>query len=158
MGAAGFNAYTTPGIWKYIIVLIYLWKNTGYGMIIYLAALSGISKDYYEAAQIDGASAYQQIRYITLPQLTPTFITLLLLAIGNILRGQFELFYQLVGTNGLLYEQTDIFDTFVFRLLQNSFDVGLGTAAGLYQSFFGLFVVLSCNYFVKRSNPDYALF
>ncbi len=60
-------------------------------MIIYLAALSGISKDYYEAAQIDGASAYQQIRYITLPQLTPTFITLLLLlAIGNILRGQFE--------------------------------------------------------------------
>ncbi len=158
MGEAGFNAYTTPGIWKYIIVLVYLWKNTGYGMIIYLAALSGISKDYYEAAQIDGASAYQQIRYITLPQLTPTFITLLLLAIGNILRGQFELFYQLVGTNGLLYEQTDIFDTFVFRLLQNSFDVGLGTAAGLYQSFFGLLVVLSCNYFVKQSNPDYALF
>ena len=158
LGIGGFNAYTTPEIWKYIIVLVYLWKNTGYGMIIYLAALSGISKDYYEAAQIDGASACQQIKFITRPQLTPTFITLLLLAIGNILRGQFELFYQLVGTNGLLYEQTDIFDTFVFRLLQNSFDVGLGTAAGLYQSFFGLIVVLTCNYFVKRSNPEYALF
>nr|WP_275061494.1 ABC transporter permease subunit [Diplocloster modestus] len=158
LGASGFNAYTTPSIWKYVIVLVYLWKHTGYGMIIYLAALSGISRDYYEAAQIDGATAVQQIRYITLPQLVPTFITLLLLAIGNILRGQFELFYQLVGTNGLLYEQTDIFDTFVFRLLQNSFDVGLGTAAGLYQSFFGLVVVLACNYFVKRSEPGYALF
>lgn len=158
LGMTDFNAYMTPGIWKYIIVLVYLWKRIGYGMIIYLAALSGISKDYYEAAQIDGASAFQQIRFITLPQLVPTFITLLLLAIGNILRGQFELFYQLIGTNGLLYEQTDIFDTFVFRLLQNSFDVGLGTAAGLYQSFFGLIVVLTCNYFVKRANSDYALF
>ena len=158
MGISGFNAYTTPGIWKYIIVLAYLWKNTGYGMVIYLAALSGISKDYYEAAEIDGASAWQQIRYITLPQLVPTFITLLLLAIGSILRGQFELFYQLIGTNGLLYEQTDIFDTFVFRLLQNSFDVGLGTAAGLFQSFFGLIVVLTCNWLVKRKHPEYALF
>lgn len=158
LGIDSFNAYMTPGIWKYIIVLIYLWKHIGYGMVIYLAAISGISDDYYEAARIDGATPWQQIRYITIPLLKPTFIVLLLLALGGILRGQFELFYQLIGTNGLLYEATDIFDTYVFRLLNNTFDVGLGTAAGLFQSFFGLIVVVTCNRMVKRSHPEYALF
>ena len=158
LGIANFNAYRTPSVWKLIIVVAYLWKSVGYGMVIYLAALSGIDETYYEAARMDGASAWQQIRYITLPLLLPTFILLLLLAIGGILRGQFELFYQLIGNNGLLFEQTDIIDTYVFRLLEDSFDIGLGTAAGLIQSVFGFIVVTLCNTFVRRVHPEYALF
>lgn len=158
MGVADFAPYSTPGIWKYIILLIYLWKNIGYGVVIYLAAITGISEEYYEAAEIDGASILQQIRYVTIPLLVPTFIILLLLAIGGILRGQFELFYQLVGNQGQLFTETDILDTYVFRTLRVKFDVGIGTAVGLYQSLFGLILVVTVNWLVKRSHEEYSLF
>jgi len=158
MGVETFNAYSTPGIWKYILVLVYLWKWVGYGTVIYLAALTSISDEYYEAADIDGATILQQIRYITLPLLMPTFIILLLLAIGHILRGQFEMFYQLIGNNGLLYDATDILDTYVFRTLRVTFDLGIGTAAGLYQSLFGFVMIMVVNYIIRKKNDDYALF
>lgn len=158
MGMVNAAPYSTPEMWPGIIVLVYLWKNLGYGVVIYLAAITGISDDYYEAAQIDGATVLQQIRYITIPLLVPTFIILLLLAIGGILRGQFELFYQLTGTQGQLFATTDILDTYVFRMLRVKFDVGLGTAAGLYQSLFGFVLILTVNWLVKRSHEEYALF
>jgi putative aldouronate transport system permease protein len=153
-----FAPYTNPGIWKYIIVIVYLWKNLGYGTVIYLAAITGISEEYYEAAQVDGATVLQQIFHITIPQLVPTFIILLLLSIGNILRGQFELFYQLVGIQGQLYQATDVLDTYVFRILRMNFNVGIGTAAGLYQSVFGFVIVMTVNAVVKRNHEEYALF
>ncbi|MFA6506718.1 MAG: ABC transporter permease subunit [Treponemataceae bacterium] len=158
VGIENFNAYSTPGIWKYIIVSVYLWKTLGYGTVIYLAAITGISDEYYEAAQVDGATIFQQVRYITIPLLVPTFIILLLLAIGGILRGQFELFYQLVGSNGQLFEATDILDTYVFRMLRVTFDLGIGAAAGLYQSLFGLVLILTVNYVIRKYQEDYALF
>jgi len=158
LGMDGFAPYAMPGIWKYIIVIVYLWKNIGYGTVIYLAAITNISDEYYEAAQIDGATVMQQIRYITIPLLVPTFIILLLLAIGGILRGQFELFYQLVGNQGQLFTATDILDTYVFRTLRVKFDVGLGTAAGLYQSLFGFILIMVVNWLVKRKHEEYALF
>jgi putative aldouronate transport system permease protein len=158
MGHSAFAPYSDPGIWKYIIVLTYLWKSLGYGTVIYLAAITGISDEYYEAAEVDGATVMQQIRYITLPMLVPTFIILLLLAIGGILRGQFELFYQLVGNQGQLFKATDILDTYVFRILRVNFDVGIGTAAGLYQSLFGFILIMTVNYLVKRKHEEYALF
>ena len=158
LGAENFAPYGTPEIWKYIIVLVYLWKSIGYGTVIYLAAITGISDDYYEAAQIDGASVWQQIRFITIPLLVPTMIILLLLAIGGILRGQFELFYQLVGTQGQLYSTTDILDTYVFRTLRVQFNVGIGTAAGLYQSLFGFILIMTVNGLIKRNHQEYALF
>ena len=158
MGFSDFSPYATPEIWPVIIVLVYLWKNVGYGMVVYLAAITSIDDGYYEAAEIDGATIMQQIRYITIPLLVPTFIILLLLALGGIVRGQFELFYQLTGNQGLLYEITDIMDTYVFRMLQGTFDIGRGTAIGLFQSLFGLVTVCTVNFCVNRYNPDYALF
>ncbi|QGR00393.1 sugar ABC transporter permease [Paenibacillus psychroresistens] len=153
-----FNAYGTTWIWKYLLVALYLWKNIGYTTIIYLAAITGINEEYYEAARIDGANIFQQIRRITIPLLFPTFIVLLLLSLGGIMRGQFDLFYQVIGSNGTLFNSTDIIDTYVFRSLKVTFDIGLGTAAGLYQSFFGCILVLTVNYLIRRKHEEYALF
>ena len=151
--------YNTPAYWPFLITLFYLWKNLGYGMVVYLATITGISDEYYEAAKIDGANIFQQIRYITLPHVKPTFIILLLYALGSIMKGQFELFYQLVGTNGLLYNITDIFDTYVYRISTTQpLNIGIGTAAGLYQAIFGFVTIMVTNYFVKKRNEDFALF
>ena len=158
LGVKDFSTYGTPGIWPVIIVLVYLWKSVGYGMVVYLASVTSIDESLYEAAKIDGATIHQQMKYITIPMLVPTLITLLLFALGSIARGQFELFYQLCGSQGQLYEITDIFDTYVFRMLQGTFDVGRGTAIGLFQSLFGLVVVCVVNRLVNRYNSDYALF
>ncbi len=150
--------YNSPQMWPMLITLFYLWKWVGYGTVIYLATILGISNDYYEASEIDGANIFQQIRYITLPLIKPTFIILILFALGSIMRGQFELFYQLVGTNGNLYNTTDIIDTYVYRSLMSDFNIGMGSAAGLYQSVFGFVLIVTVNFFVKRKNPEYALF
>ncbi len=159
IGRAKIDFYNTPSYWPWIITLFYLWKNIGYGMVVYLATITGISSDYYEAAQIDGANIYQQIRYITVPLLKPTFIILLLYALGGIMKGQFELFYQLIGNNGTLFATTDIFDTYVYRITTTQpLSMGLGTAAGLFQSLFGFIVIILTNFFIKRKNPEYALF
>ncbi len=159
IGLNRIDFYNTPGYWPFIIVFFELWKGVGYGSVVYLAAILGIDKTYYEAAEVDGANIFQQIRYITLPLLKPTFIILVLFSLGNIMRGQFDLFYQIVGNNGILYNTTDIFDTYVYRLtMTNPLNNGLGTAAGLFQSIFGFIIILITNYIVKRRNEDYALF
>lgn len=158
VGLQPVDMYANIGVWKYILVLFYVWKNIGYGSVIYLSAIMGIDSEIYEAARIDGASVFKQIRYVTLPMLKPTFMILFLLQLGNILRGQFELFYQIVGANGTLYNTTDIIDTYVFRALVNTFDIGMGSAVGLYQSLFGFLLIITVNYITKKINPDYALF
>ena len=150
--------YSSPAYWPGFVVIFYLWKGLGYGMVIYLATITGISKEYYEAAEVDGASLMQQIRYITLPRLKPTFIILILYSLGSIMKGQFELFYQIIGNNGMLFRTTDIIDTYVYRSLMTTFDFGMGTAAGLYQSLFGFLLIITVNFLVKRRNPEYALF
>lgn len=155
---APINFYGEAKYWPFLITLFYIWKSLGYGMVVYLATILGISKEFYEAAQVDGANIFQQIRYITLPQIKPTFIILLLFSLGNIMKGQFELFYQMIGNNGLLFKTTDIIDTYVYRTTLTSFDFGMGTAAGLYQSVFGFLLIIIVNFFVKRKNSEYALF
>ncbi|HBM79539.1 MAG TPA: sugar ABC transporter permease [Clostridiaceae bacterium] len=158
LGFKPYSFYTNPGPWKYILVIFKVWKGLGYGTVIYLAAIMGISEEYYEAAKIDGANIFKQIWYITLPLLKPTVVILVLLSLGGILKGQFDLFYQIIGNNGLLYETTDIIDTYVYRALTVNFDIGMGTAAGLYQSFFGFILVMTVNYIIKKIEPDYSLF
>ena len=101
---------------------------------MYLAAITGLDQEMFEAASIDGANAWQKIKYITIPSLMPTMMILVLLGIGNIFRGDFGLFYQTVKTSALLQPVTDVIDTYVFRLLINNSDVGVSAAAGLYQS------------------------
>ena len=153
-----YDFYNNPKIWPFLIVIFYLWKWIGYGTVIYLATILGISKEYYEAAEIDGASIFQQIRHITIPLVKPTFIIMFLFALGSIMKGQFELFYQMVGTNGVLFNVTDILDTYVYRSLMSDFDIGMGTAAGLYQSVFGFVLIMVVNTIIKKKNPEYALF
>lgn len=158
-GGDRIDFYNTPSYWPVLITLFYLWKNIGYGMVVYLATIMGIDSEYYEAARVDGANIFQQIWYITLPLVKPTFIILLLYALGSIMKGQFELFYQMIGNNGVLYNITDIFDTYVYRItMTQPLSIGLGTAAGLYQSLFGFVIVVLVNFLVKRKNPEYALF
>ncbi|MDF2803050.1 MAG: sugar transporter permease [Anaerocolumna sp.] len=159
IGLERIDFYNTPAYWPFIIVFFELWKGVGYGSVVYLAAILGIDRTYYEAAEVDGANVFQQIRYITLPLIKTTFIILVLFSLGNIMRGHFDLFYQTVGNNGLLYNYTDIFDTYVYRLtMSNPLNNGLGTAAGLFQSIFGFVTIVITNFIVKRKNEDYALF
>ncbi|MBO4377097.1 MAG: sugar ABC transporter permease [Lachnospiraceae bacterium] len=158
-GGARIDFYNTPSYWPFLITFFYLWKNIGYGMVVYLATIMGIDNEIYEAAKVDGANDFQQIRYITLPHIKPTFIILLLYALGSIMKGQFELFYQLIGNNGVLFNATDIFDTYVYRItMTQPLSIGLGTAAGIYQSIFGFLIIVLVNFLVKRKNPEYALF
>ena len=158
LGFARHEFYSDQGIWKYIIVFFKIWSGTGYGMIIYLASIAGIDQDIYEAAALDGASPMQKIRFITLPMLKPTMILVILFGLGGILKGSFDLFYNLIGTNSVLYPQTDIIDTFVFRSLVGQFNFSQGAAVGFYQSIFGLILVLTVNAIVKKIEPESALF
>lgn len=159
--AFGFNPikfYQEATYWPFIIVAFNLWKGLGFNSVIYFATLSGFDESMYEAAYIDGASKMKRIRYITLPLLKPTLIILILFAMGGILKGQFDLFYNLVRDNSLLMGTTDIIDTFVYRAIAVSPNLGLGSAAGFYQSLFGLVLVVTVNWIVRRIDADNALF
>ena len=158
LGAERFDLYNTPGAWPYIIIFLKLWKGTGYGSVVYLAAITGLDQEMFEAASIDGASAWQKIRYLTIPSLMPTMMVLVLLGIGNIFRGDFGLFYQTVSSSALLQPVTDVIDTYVFRLLITNNDIGVSAAAGLFQSVLCFITINICNGIVKKLNPDYALY
>lgn len=158
IGLPEFNFYLKPNAWPVIIVLVQVWKGLGYGSVVYLSVISSIDQEVYESARMDGATKWQQIRYITLPMLKPTFMLLFMFNLGSILKGQFQLFYQLIGDNGILFNATDIIDTYVYRSLTVNFDIGMGSAAGVFQSVFGCILVLTVNTIVRRHNKDYALF
>lgn len=158
LGMESFDLYNTPAAWPPVLIFLKIWKQTGYGSVVYLAAITGLDQEMFEAASIDGASAWQKIRYLTIPSLFPTMMTLVLLAIGNIFRGDFGLFYQTVKTSALLQPVTDVIDTYVFRLLINNSDVGVSAAAGLYQSVLCFITITVCNKLVKKADPDYALY
>ena len=157
-GVTDFSIYKQVKQWPIVLVLVRLWKQTGYGTVVYLAAIAGIGKDLYEAASIDGASVWQKIRYITLPSLKPTIMIMVLLALGNVFRGDFGMFYQLVGSNQLLLNSSDILDTYIYRMLTTSPNVGLTAAAGLYQSILCFVTILTANWIVKKIDPEYTLF
>lgn len=159
LGMEPVKTYSNAGIWPFIIILTYLWQSTGYGSIVYFAAIMGLDNEIIEASEIDGANAFQRIRYIVLPWLKPTFIILLLFSLGGILRGNFGLFFNLVGANNTaLYATTDIIETYVFRALMTNFNFSIGSAVSLYQSVFGFAVVLTANWLVKKLSPDNSLF
>ena len=143
MGVDPINFYGEAGWWPLIIVAFSAWKGVGYGVVVYLASILGVDGSLHEAAAIDGANIFQRIRYITIPSITPTVITLTLLALGKIFRGNLDLFYQLVGQNGTLFDKTDVIDTYVFRMTIAATDVGQTVAIGFYQSYCVLLQLLS---------------
>ena len=150
--------YSTPGVWPVLLVIIYLWQQTGYNSVVYFAAICGIDAEMMEAAKVDGANGFQRIRYILLPSLKPTIVVLLLFALGGIVKGNFGLFYNVVGTNPLLYSTTDIIETYVYRATVAEFNFSRASAVGLYQSVIGFVIVMAVNTIVKKIDPDYSLF
>jgi len=158
LGRESVDIYSEVGIWKYILIAFHVWKQLGYCSVIYMAAILGIDEGIYEAAEIDGAHVFQKVWYVVLPQIVSTFFVILMFNIGSILKGQFDLFWQVIGNNSLLYKATDIIDTYVYRTLTTTFDMGMATAAGLYQSVFGLLLVSLVNYILRKKSPDNALF
>ena len=150
--------YNEPKYWPVIMVIANLWKNVGYYTIIYYTGLLGINEEYYEAAQIDGATRLQQIRYITLPLLKPVIITLFLLQLSKIFFGNFDMFYNLTMNSAALYPTTDVIDTYVYRSLKVMGDLGMSSAAGLYQSIVGFVIVLTANAVIRKVDKDNALF
>ena len=152
------NFYSNPKLWAGILVALKIWKGVGFGSIIYLAAIAGIDQEIYEAAKIDGASRMQCITKITLPQLKTTAVLLTIFGIGGIFHGDLGMIYAIVGDNPYLYDNTDVIDTYVFRMLRQLNDMSMSTAIGLYQSVVGLIIVFVTNYFAKKNDPDSAIF
>lgn len=150
--------YNEAKYWPPILTIVYLWMSFGYSSILYYSTVIGIDKSLYEAAVMDGASSWQQIRYVTLPGLKFTIITLVLLAVGRICFSDFGLFYQVPQHSGLLYSTTQTIDTFVYRALLELNDVGRSSAAGFLQSILGFILVLTANVLVTKIDKESALF
>lgn len=152
------NWYQRPEIWPGLLIFVNAWKGVGYQTVLYLAVISGISQEYYEAAVLDGASRLQQAHYITIPHLRFVITISLIMSVGNIFRGDFGLFYTVPNNSGALYSVTDVIDTYIYRGLTNMGNLGMSTAAGLYQSVVGFILILIVNQVVRKLDPDSAMF
>lgn len=150
--------YADPKYWPAILMLSYLWKNVGYTAIIFYTGIMGIDTAYYEAASIDGASKFQQIKNITVPMIKPLIILMLILNIGRIFYSDFGLFYFIPRESGVLFPVTDVIDTYVYRSLRVIGDLGMASAAGFYQSIVGFILVFSSNWFIKKVSSENAVF
>lgn len=158
IGAEPLRLYKNGDPWPFIIVLVHLWQKTGYNSVVYFAAIMGIDSAIIEASMIDGANGWQKIRHIILPSLRPTIVILLLFALGGIVKGDFGLFWNLVGRNPILYNQIDIIEMYVYRATVSDFNFSTASAVGLYQSLIGFVLVITVNAIVKKLEPDYSLF
>ena len=158
LGLEAVDWYNDPGKWTVILVLVNIWKGIGYTSIIYMSTIIGIDKSLYEAARVDGASKWQEIKLITLPCLKSTIIMLTIMNIGRIFYSDFGLFYQIPLNSGTLYPTTQTIDTYVYRALMQQNQIGMSAAAGLYQSIVGFIMVLAANTIVRKLSPDDAMF
>lgn len=158
IGLRPISWYNEAKYWPLILTVVNLWKNIGFLCVIYFAAIIGIDKELYEAATLDGAGKWKQIISITLPQIKPVIIMMILLAIGRIFYSDFGLFYQVPMDAGALYSTTNVIDTYVYRGLLKLGDVGMSSAAGLYQSVVGFVLVLVSNFVVSKIDKDNAIF
>jgi len=149
--------YQDPTYWPFILIFVNMWKTIGFNTILYLAAVISISPEYYEAAKIDGATKWQQIKYITLPGIKSTAITLFILSVGRIFYSDFGLFYQVPKNSGMLYNVTQTIDTYVYNALMTQNNLGMASAAGFYQSIVGFVLVLFANWVIRKVSPEDAL-
>ena len=158
LGLDPVNWYSEPKYWPFILSFVNTWKGVGYGCLIYISSINGIDPSLYEAASLDGASKWQQIRNITLPSIVPTFVTLTLMNIGRIFYSDFGLFYQVPRNSGMIYSTTNVIDTYVYRGLMEQSNIGMSAAAGFYQSIVGFILVLAANMVVRKFSRENALF
>ncbi len=150
--------YSEPKYWPFILVFVNLWKGVGYGTLIYIAGIAGIDPSLYEAAKLDGASKWQQIRNITLPGLIPSIITLTVMNVGRIFYSDFGLFYQVPQNSGALYDVTNTIDTYVYRAMISTGGMGRSAAAGFFQSIVGFVLVLTVNGLIRKFSKENAIF
>ena len=158
IGGERIRFYANPDPWPAILVILRIWIGAGFGTIVYIAAITGIDPQLYEAATVDGATRLQQIRLITLPLLKTTVILLTLLGIGGIFRGDFGMIYAIVMDNAQLFPTTDVIDTFVFRALRQMNELGMSTATSFFQSVVGFIFVYATNAIARKAAPDSAIF
>ena len=150
--------YKEKGYWPTILLICYLWKQIGYGMIIYYDNLMAVDSSYYEAATLDGANRLQKAWYISWPAIRPVVIMFFILTLGRVFSADFALFYYLPMNSSFLYETTDVIDTFVFRALREAGNVGMSAAVGLLQSVCGFIVLIVANFFAKKVDEGGAVF
>lgn len=150
--------YSEPKYWPFILFINYIWKHAGYNSIIYYSTIRGFSSEYYEAARIDGATWFQQVRYITLPLLTSIVIMMSLISLGQVMYSDFGLFYLIPKNSGLLYSVTSTIDTYVYNGMTNLTNLGATSAVAFYQSFVGFVLVISANALVRKISVEDALF
>ncbi len=158
LGFEKINFYQNADIWPAFLTFLRIWQGAGYGSIVYLATITGIDQEMYEAARVDGATRGQCIRYMTLPLLKSTIIMMLIMNIGKIFNGDFGMIFNLVGSNSMLFRTTDVIDTYVYRMLVESTNIGQSAAVSLYQSIMGFVIVMVTNSLTRKLDEDSALF
>ena len=152
------NFYAEKKYWPFILIFINVWKQLGYNAIVFLSSIVGIDYSMYEAARVDGASKWQQIKSITIPQLKPTIMTLFLLQVGRIFYSDFGLFYQVPLNAGSLIDVTNTIDTYVYRALMVNNNISTASAASTYQAVVGFILVLTVNMVVRKVDKENAMF
>lgn len=158
LGGSNFSFYLEPDVWPAILLIVKTWKGIGYGSVLYLSVLTGIDQSLYEAAAIDGASAWQKLRYITIPMLIPMVVVMTLLGLGSIMHSDTGLFFQVTKNVGALYPATQVLDSYVLNAIANTVDYGMTAATTFYQSVVGFVMVVGTNLVVRRIDPESALF
>ena len=150
--------YMTASYWPVILTITKIWKDTGYGSVLYMSVLAGIDTELYEAAEIDGANRWKKIWHITLPSLIPMITVMLLLSVGSIMKSDTGLFYQVTRDTGALYDTTQVIDSFVLHSILKNSNFGFTAATSFFQSVVGLLLMLGANALVKKIEPENALF
>lgn len=151
--------YSEPKYWPVILMSFQIWKTIGYGSIIYYSNIRGIDSELYEAARIDGATWWQQVKYITIPLLTSIIVIMFIMGIGGILHNDFGLFYNLPKNSGALYSVTQTLDTYIYNgITLAGGSLGMSSAASFFQSTVGFILVITANSIIKKVSPENAMF
>lgn len=158
MGRQKVAWYDTAKYWPFILIFVNTWKGVGYGCILYISTILGIDMSLYESASLDGATKFQKIRYITLPFLKPTMITVSLLSLGRVFNSDFGLFFQVPQNSGLISSTTQTIDTFVYNALITQSNVGMSAAASFFQSVMGFLMIMVFNAITRKISRENALF
>ena len=158
IGLQAIDWYAEPEFWPVILMICNIWKHVGMDSVMYYAALMGIDSSLFEAAEVDGANRFQSVIHIMIPTIRPVITILTIMKIGAIFRADFGLFYSVTRNVGLLYETTDVVDTYIYRAMRDLGDMGMSSAVSLLQSIVGFVMVMGTNYIVKKVDPDSSLF
>lgn len=152
-----YNWYMEPSYWPYILIFLSVWKSMGFGMVVYLAAITSINSELYEAAFIDGGSKWQQVKYITIPHLKYMIIMMLILNMGGLIRSDFGLFYQIPRASNSLYDVTNTIDVYIYNMLKTQANPNMASAAAFLQSIISMLLVLGSNWIVRKIDKDSAI-